>query len=225
MKHITVYTDESSHKNLTGQRFNRLQVLSFSHVKGRESYWICACDCGKVKTIRYNSLVYARTKSCGCLQIEIATKHGLAGKSYLYNLWEGIKARCLNPNNKDYHKYGGRGIEVDAHWANSFIAFRDYILANLGDRKAGESLDRIDNNKGYEPGNVRWASPIEQGANRRDNNLLTHNGKTLCMAEWSRELGIAVSTLKNRQYKNLSVEEILCPIRKRVRKVSTKSKI
>jgi hypothetical protein len=93
-------------------------------------------------------------------------KHGMTNH-YLYEAWHGIKQRCLNPANKDYANYGRRGISVYEPWRTSFEAFRDYVLANLGERPLGHSLDRIDNDGHYEPGNIRWADRKTQRLNQR----------------------------------------------------------
>jgi hypothetical protein len=85
----------------------------------------------------------------------------------LYGTYVGIKQRCLNPNNPNYRHYGGRGIALHAEWVNSYDSFRAWILANLGERPDGCSLDRIDNDGNYEPGNLRWATQSEQTKNRR----------------------------------------------------------
>lgn len=84
---------------------------------------------------------------------------------YLYGTWESIKQRCYNKNHQNYNRYGGRGIKLYDDW-HKFGAFVEYIIANLGDRPEGSTLDRIDNSKGYEPDNIRWATRKQQSANR-----------------------------------------------------------
>ena len=142
--------------DLVDKVFGRLTVIQEKgRDKNRNVLWECLCDCGKTWFVRSIDLNGGRVKSCGCLKGE---KHGyIKGdvKPPTYNAWLGMKARCTNPNCKDYHNYGGRGITVHPTWVNSFSTF----LTDVGERPSKEfSLDRIDNNKGYEPGNVRWAT-------------------------------------------------------------------
>lgn len=161
-------------RDLTGQRFGRLVALSYTpgqHKPHKNGLWKCVCDCGNVVSVYGGSLRAGDTKSCGCLRDEKVTQlnfiHGERNTA-MYNIWHGIKNRCLNENNKQYKDYGGRGITICPDWEKDFVAFRDYILANLGSRPSpAHSIDRINNNRGYEPGNLRWATPAIQSNNRR----------------------------------------------------------
>ncbi len=132
-----------------------------------------------------------------------------------YNTWEGIKQRCHNPNEKRYAEYGGRGITVCVRWRESFEAF----LADVGSRPSPEhSLDRLDNDRGYEPGNVRWATRSQQQRNRRTtNHRLTFRGETRCVTEWAEILGISERTLRARAVRGWSAERALTtPVQPRV---------
>lgn len=137
----------------------------------------CRCDCGEEVVVRLCSLRRAASQSCGCLQSERTSqrtwKHGHSknggnGKeTYLYKLWVHMRDRCENPANRSYPAYGGRGITVAAEW-HRFETFLSDILGSIGERPQGKySLDRIDNDSGYRPGNVRWALPSVQGKNTR----------------------------------------------------------
>lgn len=120
-------------------------------------------------------------------------------------LWKSMIQRCHNPRNPSYHRYGGRGILVCDRWRQSFAAF----VADVGPRPAGATLDRIDNDRGYEPGNVRWATRREQSANRFDSISLTHAGETLNLAEWSRRTRIDHGTIYARIRNGWSVARAL----------------
>lgn len=162
--------------SLEGLRFGRLVVLSEAETKGGHSAWICLCDCGvKTLPIRSDALRNGLTKSCGCLLREAVRKNGENNRTHgmshekLHGVWAGMKARCNNPNTKYYEHYGGRGIKVCTEWERNFQSFYDHvsILPHCGEQ--GYSLDRIDNNGDYKPGNVRWATAMEQQNNKRTN--------------------------------------------------------
>jgi len=169
-------------KDLTGNVYNRLTVLS-RKFGAKKPTWLCECVCGKQKAIRADSLKDESIQSCGCLRNEIGTarigrpginnpafKHGhsLAMKrTPTYHSWQAMIARCTRHNSDNYPWYGGRGISVHIKWLgrNGFKEF----LKDVGVRPAGLTLDRIDSDGNYEPGNVRWATPSEQNYNRRSN--------------------------------------------------------
>jgi hypothetical protein len=123
------------------------------------------CDCGKEYIKRLDN----NAKSCGCLNYQSINgfKHGLSN-TYLYETWSSIKQRCYNRNNKDFKYYGGRGIGLSKEWYNNFELFYNYIIENLGLRPTKQhSIDRIDNNEHYVPGNLKWSTKSEQVNNRR----------------------------------------------------------
>lgn len=161
----------------TGNKYGRLVVLERGPAdKSGEACWLCKCGCGKTMVTRGSALRTGHTRSCGCLHEEmlkdgLVVKHGMnrrAGRHPLYKLWENIKSRCYNPNAKGYRDYGGRGIKVCGSWYEDPKAFVDWIEDNLGSRPKDHSLDRIDNDGDYEPGNLRWADRKTQVANRRE---------------------------------------------------------
>lgn len=119
--------------------------------------------------------------------------HGLSG-SPTRKSWEAMKRRCLVERDKDYPRYGGRGITVCDRWRDSFVAF----VEDMGVKPEGTSLDRIDNDGNYDPDNCRWAPVDVQNNNRRSNRPLTHQGRTQTLAQWARETGMSRATLANR---------------------------
>jgi hypothetical protein len=162
-----------------GDKFGRLTVIGIGRRSptSRQWYWKCRCECGNEKEIMGCNIREGKSLSCGCLQKERAgdshRTHGGSG-SKLHAAWKNIKQRCRNKNNTAYHNYGGRGIDICEEWANSFVAFKEA----LGEPPSStHSIDRIDNNKGYEPGNVRWATPYDQGINRRHSVYVDFGGR------------------------------------------------
>lgn len=150
--------------NLAGKRFGKLLVTNY--VGG--SKWECICDCGKTTNIITANLNRKNSQSCGCVRniksSKRATKHGLY-HTQIYKSWCSIKKRCYNPNDTAYPNYGGMGIKMYDKWVNDPKAFFDYLGHEPQDGKE-YSVDRIDNKKGYEPGNVRWATNKQQSRNR-----------------------------------------------------------
>ena len=193
--------------DLTGQRFGRLKVLSRAerHITPAGTYiarWLCRCDCGTEVVVRQHSLRQGMSESCGCLQREdIAARskimnrtHGRTGTPE-YRTWVHMKSRCYNPRVPEYKWYGARGIKMCESWKDSFEAF----LADVGPKPGrGYSIDRIDNDGDYEPGNVRWATQAEQTANQQRNVKLTINGETQIMSEWARRYGLDVRLIHSR---------------------------
>jgi hypothetical protein len=114
-----------------------------------------------------------------------------------------MRSRCENPSDNGYPDYGGRGITVCDRWKD-FANF----YADMGDPPKGYWLDRVDNAKGYDPDNCAWRTPKQQNRNRRDNNLLTYNGETLCLSEWAEKLGISRDLLRGRVRRGWDVERI-----------------
>lgn len=182
------------HKQLKkGLIFGRLTVISFHEKIKRKFKYKCECTCGNTCYVISEALKIGSIKSCGCLKIEQAksAKHGGSMNkkpTAEYRTWLSIKERCLNKSSKAYPLYGGRGIGVYEEWVYNYTSFLKYV----GLRPSKEySIDRYpDNNKGYEPGNVRWATRLEQMHNLRKNINLTYNGETKVLAEWARILEV-----------------------------------
>ena len=161
-----------------------------------QAMWTVLCDCGATNVVTGSHLRQGRTKSCGCQTAElVGATHRKHGESHLtteYVTWCSMRQRCADPASRSYPLYGGRGITVCDEWRDDYAAF----LAHVGRRPSPRhSLDRIDNERGYEPGNVRWALPEVQARNTRSNRLITHDGQTFCLAEWSARTGIHRATI------------------------------
>ena len=165
--------------DLVGQRFGRLTVLDRADTGGCRVRWSCVCSCGISVIVQGNHLRSGATTSCGCALSAAAQRrvreHGLpdntrhghgssrAGtRTTTYVVWMNMIQRTTNPRNPAWRDYGGRGITVCKRWRD-FAAF----LADMGERPDGLTLDRIDNDRGYEPGNCRWATWSEQRRNQR----------------------------------------------------------
>jgi len=193
----------SSVRDLKGQRFGRLVVLyDTGERKHRNVVWHCRCDCGTEVDVIGRNLTSGRTKSCGCYHrervAEVHTVHGMSRKRKrhpIYGTWHAMLQRCENPNDHSYKDYGGRGITVCDEWHDSVI-FINWALAS-GWRE-GLTLDRIDNDGNYESSNCRWITRKENSRNKRNNHLITFNGKTQTMAQWAEEVNIPYHTLKYR---------------------------
>ncbi len=185
-------------QDIAGQQFGRLTA---NRIVGRnnryQTLWECSCSCGNKVIVYLGHLRNGHTKSCGCLKHENVWNIGAGSQHFKnhpdYRLWVELRQRCNNPNIDAYKWYGARGISVCKRWS-SF----DNFLADMGNRPAGMSLDRIDVNGNYEPSNCRWATRSEQANNRRDCRYITYKGKTQTIAQWARQVGISHSSMDKR---------------------------
>lgn len=167
-------------KSLEGQRFGRLVVERWDPSAKRDGAWVCRCDCGGHHVASSNHLISGRVLSCGCLR----PKHGGAG-TRAYRIWQGVINRCTRENHRNWADYGGRGITICDRWRGSFPNF----LTDMGEPPPGATIERIDNDRGYEPGNCRWATRKEQARNTRRTVDVTYDGRTQSLAAWAEEFG------------------------------------
>lgn len=175
----------SALRDISGLRFGQLVVLGIASRKPVK--WACSCDCGGRSDVRTGELTSGKTNSCGCLR----HRRDPDGKKLhpLYGIWCGIKSRCENPNRKQFTRYGGAGINVCPRWRSDFWAF----VADMGDRPSPDhSIDRIDNEGDYEPGNCRWATHIEQANNRRRTRMVVYRGHEMPLTDAVREAGSVI---------------------------------
>ena len=197
-------------EDLSGVRFGKLTVISFYGYKynGTTPCWTCKCDCGKETVQQGSKLKSGVVKSCGCHKNEILKnrmiKHGLY-ETPEYHIWEGMKQRCYNNNNKAYKDYGGRGISICDEWKDNPKAFCDWAKKN--GYKKGLEIDRINNNAGYSPDNCRFVSRKIQSLNKRSNVFITYNGITDNICSWAKKLGVNYQLLKYRLDHGWSVEK------------------
>lgn len=207
--------------DITGQKFNMLTAIRrVENYRPTGVYWLCKCDCGNECVVKKYDLIHLRQISCNCYQKKSAReKHIVHGgrNTKLYPIWVSMRQRCENPKNKAYHNYGARGISVCPEWLgeHGFENFEKWANSTGYDEnrdRREQTLDRIDNGKGYSPDNCRWANMEEQNNNRRGVRKLTLNGETHTIAEWSRITGISWTVIAHRIDKmNLSVKEALTP--------------
>lgn len=188
--------------DLTGKRYNRLTVIAVNGKdKNGHPLWECCCDCGNTCFVTGSRLRSGNTGSCGCLHSEQLTerntKHGKSG-SHIYKIYKDMKSRCQNTKNKEYKNYGDRGIKVCNEWLveSGFENFYKWAMEN--GYKEDLTIDRIDVNGNYEPGNCRWATQKEQQNNKRNNHKIELNGEIHTIAEWSEITGIKQSMIEAR---------------------------
>lgn len=201
--------------DLLGCRFGRLVVTSRNGTQDGAATWNCVCDCGNTSIAMGYRLRQGHTTSCGCARVDACRdtgrkkKHGLFG-SDIYSIFYSAKERCQNKNSISYKRYGGRGIQF------KFDSIEDFAN-ELGPRPSKHhTVDRIDNDGHYAPGNIRWATPLEQNANQSKTVYATIDGVTKPASWWRRELGLSKSCYDGRIRQGYSPEDaLLKPVQKR----------
>lgn len=197
--------------DLTGLRVGKLRVLERTDNVGKQPAWRCVCDCGNEHTVMGMYLRRGTIDDCGCMRgakmIAALGTHGMTN-SPEFRSWLSAKYRCTNPSSKQWPSYGGRGITVCDRWLESFENF----YADMGPRPKGTSLDRIDNNGNYEPGNCRWADQRTQSNNRRSNVVLTLGGETKTLKQWATHYGVPYPIVKDRRSKGIEAPALFYPL-------------
>ena len=175
--------------DFTGQTFSSWSVIGKSEQKGKhgEIYWNCRCVCGTERRVVANTLKLGKSKGCGCALSKGTHGHAVPSKqSRAYTIWAGMRQRCSNPKARSYPRYGARGIVVCERW-NDFTHF----LQDMGEPPKGQSLERIDNDGPYSPGNCVWATSKEQQRNRAITARVRIGGRTFAVTAVAEVLGIS----------------------------------
>ncbi|MBU3186544.1 hypothetical protein [Clostridium estertheticum] len=199
---------ECFHKeDLSGKYFGRWKVLEETEKQGEHRAWICECQCSNktVRSVLGINLKSGKTKSCGCLNKEITTTHGKSGDR-LYTIYNGMKARCNNKLNRDYHNYGARGIKVYSEWLENFMNFYNWAINN--GYQENLTIERIDVNGGYNPDNCTWITIQDQQLNKRKTFEIEYKGVAKTLSDWSRELNLGYKTLEYRYKKGYREEQL-----------------
>lgn len=200
-------------RDMTGQTFGFLTAVSIDHIN-RHVFWLFRCECGSEKVLNGALVRRGSIKSCGCRRKELigaaTRRHGLSNTP-THKSWLSMLQRAQNPRACGHDRYYDAGIRVVDRW----LVFENF-LADMGPRPTGMTLDRIDNEKGYEPGNCRWATQTMQSHNRRITRWIDHAGQRRPLAEWARLAGLCETTLRDRLAAGWGVDRALStPSRRR----------
>lgn len=209
----------------TNQQINGLIPVGPAFSLSGVLHIVVQCRCGTVKVVNYSNLRRGLLRSCGCLRKKASSDRmrsfnltkprmqNCKAAHPLYGIYRAMLDRCYNPTNKAYKNYGGRGIRVCARWLGESGIWN--FIEDIGQKPSPRhSIDRINNNGDYCPKNCVWADRFAQNSNTRKTVTLTHDGKTLTLSQWSRELSIGRDVLCRRRKRGLSTEEILAPVDK-----------
>lgn len=198
---------KSTFNDLSGKVFTDLTVIEYAGRRNRSAMWLCRCVCGTEKVVARNKLVGGGTVSCGCRRYREGQPREMHGRSNTpeWRAWSAAKQRCFSPSNKRFKYYGARGISMCHEWADSFEAFIGYMGERPGD---GYSLDRIDPDGNYEPGNCQWATLDHQKKNRRVC-YVSFEGQQRILSELCEERGVPRILVRARIRKGWTVEDAI----------------
>lgn len=192
-----------------GTIFGHLKVIRpLGRAESGYYLWLCLCSCGNQVTVIAPNVIKGNTKSCGCLRDSFHANRTATKVRWTpeYRSWRSMLRRCYHPSASQYGYYGGRGIQVCERWKKDFQAF----LSDMGLKPSPtHTIERLDVNEHYRPGNCRWADRFEQARNKRTTRRLTLNGETLTIQQWAERLGVRTGTLSSRHQKGWSDERIL----------------
>lgn len=202
-------------EGLTGQKFGKMTVLGRdTDRQSKRTYWMCQCECGKIKSCRADSLKQGAIVSCGCKKkaqdkINLVKHHShKQSGTRLYYSWQDMKKRCYNEGNSRYANYGGRGIKVCDEWKNDFTAFYQWAINNGYTETM--TLDRINVDGDYEPNNCRWADVKTQCNNRTSNIKITIGNSTRTLTEWCEIFDVDYKKILARYHRNgfVSIDDL-----------------
>lgn len=204
--------------DITGQRYGRLVALHRDASRGRRTAWVFQCDCGIICSRGLEGIRGKMTESCGCLRRDTTRDRSLTHGhtvnrlgSRTYRAYGHAKARCYNPHDEKFPQYGGRGIQMNEEWADDFAAF----LRDMGECPPKLTLERIDVNGHYEPGNCRWATSYDQSRNRTDNVFVEHNGQRMVLKDYAAAVGVNYKALHVRyRTQGQKLEEAVAALRR-----------
>lgn len=204
--------------NLASRRFGQLVVLKYVGRGDRNHYWECKCDCGELSIANSKCLLSGMTTSCGCYRMQRMLKstqtHGHTAnyRTPEYKTWQNMRSRCENPNAVGFHAYGGRGVRVCEEWrlGDGTKSGFECFLADIGPRPTEKhSLDRINVDGNYEPGNCRWADNQQQQRNRRDNIWVEVDGRRMLISDAIEKLDIPRTSFYRLLDKGISLKEAI----------------
>ncbi len=196
-------TKRPKNQNLLGKRFGRLTVIQFLGIQKRQARWLCQCDCGSTTTAS-TAMLNLKLQSCGCLTLEKTTTHHMS-RTRPYRIWMGMRSRCDNSSQPVYKYYGARGVHYCPEWSTFEGFWKDMQPGYVPDK----TLDRVDNDGNYCPENCVWATNKEQSQHKTNNALLTYNGQTMNITQWSLKLGLPRSMLYGRKALGWSDQETI----------------
>ena len=211
MKTYSIYDDPK----YIGQKYGRLTVIGTTRKPNVNAYyWKCRCDCGNEVVCSPYKAITGHTNSCGCYKRDKTiesnkVKKKTHGGRYerLYSIWDGMKVRCYAPTNKDYPRWGGRGVTVCDEWKNDYAKFREWAYANGYDDKL--TIDRIDPNGNYEPDNCRWITNEAQQRNRRNAITIEWDGEPMALADWCEKYNVKYVTANKAYHKGWDLHKYI----------------